>query len=70
METYFNEETVADLDFTGLSENAQRFIERRFGMVRSKRVRFSAFDHKINLCLISNLEPEDVKEKKSTHFLK
>ena len=74
METYFNEETVADLDFTGLSENAQRFIERRFGMVRSKRVRFSAFDHKINLCLISNVEVnddvEDVKDKKLKKLLK
>ena len=64
METYFNEETVADLDFTGLGENAQRFIEQHFDLVRSKRVIFSPFVHKIDLCLISNVEPEDVKDVK------
>ena len=64
METYFNEESVADLDFTGLGKNAQRFIEQRFDLVRSKRTIFSPFDHKINLCLISNVEPEDVKDVK------
>ena len=67
METYFNEETVSDLDFTGLESHIQTFIEKRFRLVRSKRVRNSAFDHQINLCLISNIEEKeklDVKDEK------
>ena len=63
MKAYFNEETVSDIDFTGLEDFVQRYIEKRFRLVRSKGVRFSAFDHQINLCLISNVK-EDVEEEK------
>ena len=74
MAQYFNEETVSDLDFTGLSEDLQTYIKQRFRLVRSQRVRLSAFDHKINLCLISNVEVnddvEDVKDKKLKKLLK
>ena len=67
MEEYFNEKSIADLDFTGLEGNMKTFIEAHFQFVRSKRVRNSAFDHRVNLCLISNIEEKekiDVKDKK------
>ena len=64
MEEYFNEKSIADLDFTGFTSRVKVYVEKRFRLVRSSRLRLSPFDHKITLCLISNVELGVVKVEK------